>query len=89
LLNGKNWNISIEKKKEKKKVTDPLVYRPSPKDNRALDLPFLGRLLQVELPTPLKPQLLETAPFDMNKLQPDTQVSLYYWAKKKKITIGS
>jgi hypothetical protein len=46
----------------------------TPEDNKILDLPFLGRLLQVELPTPFKPQLLETTPFDMNKLQPDTQV---------------
>lgn len=28
----------------------------------------------MELPTSLKPQLLETTPFDMNKLQPDLQV---------------
>jgi hypothetical protein len=46
----------------------------SPKDGKVLDLPFLGKLLQVELPTPLKPQLLETTPFDMNKLKPDIQV---------------
>ncbi|KAI8384127.1 hypothetical protein BD560DRAFT_346078 [Blakeslea trispora] len=46
----------------------------SPEDNRILDLPFLGRLLQVELPSPLEPQLLETTPFDMNKLQPDVQI---------------
>ncbi|OBZ84794.1 Protein DENND6B [Choanephora cucurbitarum] len=46
----------------------------SPEDSRILDLPFLGRLLQVELPSPLEPQLLETTPFDMNKLQPDVQI---------------
>lgn len=45
-----------------------------PKDGKVLDLPFLGKLLQVELPTPLKTQLLETTPFDMNKLKPDIQV---------------
>lgn len=48
----------------------------APEDDRILDLPFLGKLLQVELPSPLKPQLLETTPFDMNKLQPDIQVSV-------------
>lgn len=47
----------------------------TPEDGKILDLPFLGRLLQVELPAPSKPQLLETTPFDMNKLQPDTQVT--------------
>lgn len=47
----------------------------APDDGKVLDLPFLGRLLQVELPTPLKPQLLETTPFDMNKLKPDIQVN--------------
>lgn len=46
----------------------------TPEDGKVLDLPFLGRLLQVELPTPLKPQLLETTPFDMNKLKPDIQI---------------
>ncbi|KAI8886570.1 DUF1630-domain-containing protein [Backusella circina FSU 941] len=56
-----------------------IVQWPSPEDNQALDLPFLGRLLQVELPTPFKPQLLETAPFDMNKLQPDTQDLWLLW----------
>lgn len=50
--------------------------RKSPHDGKVIDLPFLGRLLQVELPTPLKPQLLETTPFDMNKLKPDIQASL-------------
>lgn len=46
----------------------------APEEGQVLDLPFLGRLLQVELPSPFKPQLLETTPFDMNKLQPDIQV---------------
>ncbi|KAG2195921.1 hypothetical protein INT47_002694 [Mucor saturninus] len=46
----------------------------SPRDGKVLDLPFLGKLLQVELPTPLKTQLLETTPFDMNKLKPDIQI---------------
>ncbi|KAG2213794.1 hypothetical protein INT46_005249 [Mucor plumbeus] len=46
----------------------------SPHDGKVIDLPFLGRLLQVELPTPFKPQLLETTPFDMNKLKPDIQI---------------
>lgn len=49
-------------------------YRVSPENGKVLDLPFLGRLLQVELPTPFKSQLLETTPFDMNKLKPDIQV---------------
>lgn len=48
--------------------------RKAPRDGKVIDLPFLGRLLQVELPTPFKPQLLETTPFDMNKLKPDVQV---------------
>lgn len=47
----------------------------TPDIGKILEVPFLGRLLQVELPTPFKPQLLETTPFDMNKLQPDIQVS--------------
>ncbi|KAI7898126.1 uncharacterized protein BX663DRAFT_525807 [Cokeromyces recurvatus] len=51
-----------------------IVHWPSPEDGKVLDLPFLGRLLQVELPTPFKPQLLETTPFDMNKLKPDIQI---------------
>ncbi|KAL7329318.1 hypothetical protein PS15p_207436 [Mucor circinelloides] len=46
----------------------------APCDGKVIDLPFLGRLLQVELPTPFKPQLLETTPFDMNKLKPDVQI---------------
>ncbi|CAO3643784.1 unnamed protein product [Mucor fragilis] len=46
----------------------------APRDGKVIDLPFLGRLLQVELPTPFKPQLLETTPFDMNKLKPDVQI---------------
>ncbi|KAL9550234.1 hypothetical protein MBANPS3_004819 [Mucor bainieri] len=46
----------------------------APHDGKVIDLPFLGRLLQVELPTPFKPQLLETTPFDMNKLKPDVQI---------------
>ncbi|OAD08367.1 hypothetical protein MUCCIDRAFT_136814 [Mucor lusitanicus CBS 277.49] len=46
----------------------------TPRDGKVIDLPFLGRLLQVELPTPFKPQLLETTPFDMNKLKPDVQI---------------
>ncbi|KAI9267675.1 hypothetical protein EDC94DRAFT_514694 [Helicostylum pulchrum] len=50
-----------------------------PKDGRMLDLPFLGKLLQVELPTPLKPQLLETTPFDMNRLKPDIQDLWLLW----------
>ncbi|RCH79438.1 Protein dennd6a, partial [Rhizopus stolonifer] len=45
-----------------------------PPEHRVLDLPFLGRLLQVALPTPLEPQLLETSPFDMNKFKPDLQI---------------
>ncbi|CAO3664462.1 unnamed protein product [Rhizopus stolonifer] len=51
-----------------------IVQWASPEEGKILDLPFLGRLLQVELPTCLKPQLLETTPFDMNKLQPDLQI---------------
>lgn len=51
-----------------------LCIRKAPRDGKVIDLPFLGRLLQVELPTPFKPQLLETTPFDMNKLKPDVQV---------------
>ncbi|KAI8977647.1 hypothetical protein BDF20DRAFT_821090 [Mycotypha africana] len=46
----------------------------APEEGKILDLPFLGRLLQVELPTAFKPQLLETTPFDMNKLKPDLQI---------------
>ncbi|KAG1174163.1 hypothetical protein G6F70_005174 [Rhizopus microsporus] len=60
----------------------------SPEEGKVLELPFMGRLLQVELPTSLKPQLLETTPFDMNKLQPDLQImaslpvgGLYYHFK--------
>ncbi|KAL0093744.1 hypothetical protein F4703DRAFT_1730783 [Phycomyces blakesleeanus] len=45
----------------------------SPVEGQVFDLPFLGNLLQVELHQPFKPQLLETTPFDMNKLQPDLQ----------------
>lgn len=52
------------------------VDRSEPEEDKVLDLPFLGRLLQVELPTPFKPQLLETAPFDMNKLVPEIQVKI-------------
>jgi hypothetical protein len=51
-----------------------IVQWAYPEEGKILDLPFLGRLLQVELPTSLKPQLLETTPFDMNKLQPDLQI---------------
>ncbi|KAI8647391.1 hypothetical protein BD408DRAFT_335106 [Parasitella parasitica] len=51
----------------------------SPHEGKVIDLPFLGRLLQVELPTPFKPQLLETTPFDMNKLQPDVQDLWLLW----------
>ncbi|CAO3622313.1 unnamed protein product [Cunninghamella echinulata] len=43
-------------------------------DGHILDLPFLGHLLEVELPQPLKPQLLETSSFDMNKMQPDLHI---------------
>ncbi|CAO3593330.1 unnamed protein product [Absidia cylindrospora] len=43
-------------------------------DGYILDLPFLGHLLEVELPQPRKPQLLETSTFDMNRMQPDIQV---------------
>ncbi|OAD78975.1 hypothetical protein PHYBLDRAFT_141032 [Phycomyces blakesleeanus NRRL 1555(-)] len=46
----------------------------SPVEGQVFDLPFLGNLLQVELHQPFKPQLLETTPFDMNKLQPDLQI---------------
>ncbi|KAI8996795.1 hypothetical protein BDB01DRAFT_768514 [Pilobolus umbonatus] len=45
-----------------------------PEEGKMLDLPFLGHLLQVELPVPFKPQLLETTPFDMNKLKTDSQI---------------
>lgn len=54
------------------------MYRGSPEEGKVLELPFMGRLLQVELPTSLKPQLLETTPFDMNRLQPDLQVMSIY-----------
>ncbi|KAI8060285.1 hypothetical protein BC940DRAFT_246675 [Gongronella butleri] len=43
-------------------------------DGTILDLPFLGHLLQVQLPQARKPQLLETSSFDMNKMQPDLQI---------------
>ncbi|CAO3646850.1 unnamed protein product [Cunninghamella blakesleeana] len=43
-------------------------------DGHVLDLPFLGHLLEVELPQPLKPQLLETSSFDINKMQPDLHI---------------
>ncbi|KAI8376415.1 uncharacterized protein BYT42DRAFT_574504 [Radiomyces spectabilis] len=45
-----------------------------PEEGQMLDLPFLGRLLQVDLPQSLQPQLLETSPFDMNRHQPDLQI---------------
>ncbi|KAI8884960.1 DUF1630-domain-containing protein, partial [Backusella circina FSU 941] len=51
-----------------------IVHWSEPEEDKVLDLPFLGRLLQVELPTPFKPQLLETAPFNMNKLVPEIQI---------------
>ncbi|EIE82690.1 hypothetical protein RO3G_07395 [Rhizopus delemar RA 99-880] len=56
-----------------------IVQWAYPEEGKILDLPFLGRLLQVELPTSLKPQLLETTPFDMNKLQPDLQDLWLLW----------
>ncbi|ORX62074.1 DUF1630-domain-containing protein [Hesseltinella vesiculosa] len=43
-------------------------------DGAVMDLPFLGHLLQVELPQSRKPQLLETTGFDMNRMQPDLQI---------------
>ncbi|KAI8335501.1 hypothetical protein BC941DRAFT_430502 [Chlamydoabsidia padenii] len=43
-------------------------------DGHILDLPFLGHLLEVELPQPRRPQLLETSTFDMNRMQPDLQI---------------
>ncbi|KAI8076876.1 uncharacterized protein BX664DRAFT_367385 [Halteromyces radiatus] len=48
-------------------------------DGHILDLPFLGHLLEVELPQPLKPQLLETSTFDMNRMQPDIQDLWLLW----------
>ncbi|ORZ12233.1 hypothetical protein BCR42DRAFT_79445 [Absidia repens] len=52
-----------------------IVNWQSPRnDGHILDLPFLGHLLEVELPQPGKPQILETSNFDMNKMQPDIQV---------------
>ncbi|KAI7868331.1 hypothetical protein BDF14DRAFT_1795470 [Spinellus fusiger] len=51
-----------------------MAHWPAPKEGSVIDLPFLGHLLQVELQQPFKPQLLETTPFDMNKMQPDLQI---------------
>ncbi|RUS21607.1 hypothetical protein BC937DRAFT_92129 [Endogone sp. FLAS-F59071] len=38
------------------------------------ELPFLGSVIQVEIPQPHKPQLLETSPFDMEQLRLETQI---------------
>ncbi|OZJ06645.1 hypothetical protein BZG36_00358 [Bifiguratus adelaidae] len=58
---------------------------PIPFPGKCISIPFLGHLLQVELPQPLKPQLLETSPFDMFNIDPSKQIlaslpprSLYY-----------
>ncbi|CAG8473351.1 12061_t:CDS:2 [Funneliformis caledonium] len=46
----------------------------SPLPGNHFDLPFLGNVLQVEIPQPNKPQLLETCPFDMANYRPETQI---------------
>ncbi|CAO3589267.1 unnamed protein product [Absidia cylindrospora] len=55
-------------------VMNIVNWQPPKNDGHILDLPFLGHLLEVELPQPGKPQILETSNFDMNKMQPDIQV---------------
>ncbi|CAG8503424.1 6271_t:CDS:2, partial [Cetraspora pellucida] len=46
----------------------------SPSPSKLFDLPFLGNVIQVEIPQPNKPQLLETCPFDMTNYRPDLQI---------------
>ncbi|CAG8524328.1 1524_t:CDS:10 [Cetraspora pellucida] len=46
----------------------------SPSPSKLFDLPFLGNVIQVEIPQPNKPQLLETCPFDMANYRPDLQI---------------
>ncbi|CAG8493065.1 24859_t:CDS:10 [Dentiscutata erythropus] len=46
----------------------------SPCPSKLIDLPFLGNVIQVEIPQPNKPQLLETCPFDMTNYRPDLQI---------------
>ncbi|CAG8618772.1 5455_t:CDS:10 [Gigaspora margarita] len=46
----------------------------SPSPSKLIDLPFLGNVIQVEIPQPNKPQLLETCPFDMANYRPDLQI---------------
>ncbi|KAG2187540.1 hypothetical protein INT44_005229 [Umbelopsis vinacea] len=45
-----------------------------PLPGQSYDLPLLGTVLQVEIPYPHKPQLLETSRFDLNSLKPETQI---------------
>ncbi|CAG8519128.1 9974_t:CDS:10 [Racocetra persica] len=46
----------------------------SPSPSKLFDLPFLGNVIQVEIPQPNKPQLLETCPFDMANYHPELQI---------------
>lgn len=56
----------------------PMHIRPpdrnGPRAGHSFDLPLLGTVLQVEIPYPHKPQLLETSRFDLNTFKPETQV---------------
>ncbi|CAG8727325.1 7854_t:CDS:2, partial [Acaulospora morrowiae] len=46
----------------------------SPSPGKLFDLPFLGYVIQVEIPQSNKPQLLETSPFDMSNYRPELQI---------------
>nr|CAG8497463.1 9371_t:CDS:10 [Entrophospora candida] len=52
---------------------DITSWRP-PSPGKTFELPFLGSIIQVEIPYPNSPQLLETSPFDMSNYRPDTQI---------------
>jgi hypothetical protein len=48
--------------------------RNGPLPGQSYELPLLGTVLQVEIPYPHRPQLLETSRFDLNAFKPETQV---------------
>ncbi|KAJ2960634.1 hypothetical protein NQZ79_g4043 [Umbelopsis isabellina] len=46
----------------------------APRAGLSFSLPLLGTVLQVEIPYPHQPQLLETSGFDLNTFKPESQI---------------